>query len=224
MTSAKHTQELPMQSRYAQRQTGITLIESLIALLVAVLGVLGIVGVQMRTLIDTQASVNRGYAISLIDDLAERIQTNPDALNNLSTYTTKPTTAADCATTQCNPDALAKYDTKSWRDQVAATLPGGFAIVFIPQGGSRQLGVLIGWTNKHYSQTGANLNPSDVTELDAELMKIIPTNAKNSAGDAIACQDPDKPNNSSICHLQYVQPTQRCTPWSIGENALYCAS
>ncbi len=201
-----------------KNQTGITLIESLIALVVAALGILGVVGVQMRTLVDTQASVNRGYAISLIDDLAERIQTNPDALNNLPTYTTSPTSATDCTTTACDPAALATYDIKSWRDQVSTTLPGSQAIVFVPQGGSRQLGVLIGWADKHYSQTGASLSASDVTALDAELMKIIPANTKDSTGAAVSCPD------GLICHLQYIQPTQRCTPWGIGAGTLYCAS
>ena len=51
----------PYPSR--RRQRGITLIESLIALMVAVLGVLGILGVQMRTLTDTQAGVRRAQAI-----------------------------------------------------------------------------------------------------------------------------------------------------------------
>lgn len=200
-----------------KKQTGITLIESLIALVVAALGILGVVGVQMRTLVDTQASVNRGYAISLIDDLAERIQTNPDALNNLPTYTTSPTSATDCTSTACDPAALATYDIKSWRDQVSTTLPGSQAIVFVPQGGSRQLGVLIGWVDKHYSQTGTDL-AADITALNAELMKIIPTNTKDSTGAAISCPA------GLICHLQYIQPTQRCTPWGIGAGTLYCAS
>lgn len=41
------------------RQRGITLIESLVAIVVAALGILGIVGVQMRTLTDTRTSVSR---------------------------------------------------------------------------------------------------------------------------------------------------------------------
>lgn len=217
---------MTMENRFSNRQAvnkrknqaGITLIESLIALVVAALGILGVVGVQMRTLVDTQASVNRGYAISLIDDLAERAQTNPDALNNLATYTTTPTSSIDCTSIACDPAALATYDIKSWREQVSTTLPNSQAIVFIPQGGTRQLGVLIGWAEKHYSQAGANLTASDITALNAELMKIIPTNAKDSTGAAIQCPD------GLICHLQYIQPTQRCTPWGIGASALYCAS
>ncbi len=205
-----------ISQRFPQR--GITLMESMIALLVAALGVLGIVSVQMRTLVDTQASVNRGYAISLIDDLAERIQTNPDALSNLAAYASpSPTVSTDCSATACTPSALANYDTKQWLDQVAITLPGSTVQVFIPEGGSRQLGILIGWPEKHYSQTGANLS-GDLGSLNAQLMKIIPTNTKTSGGDPVECPAGD------ICHLQYVQPTQRCTPWGIGEGVLYCPS
>ena len=42
------------------RQHGITLIESLVAIVVAALGILGILGVQMRTLTDTQTTVRGG--------------------------------------------------------------------------------------------------------------------------------------------------------------------
>lgn len=218
----KSTQKTPLQykkTRGPARQQGFTLIESLIALVVAALGVLGIVGVQMRTLVDTQASVNRGYALSLIDNLAERIQTNPDALNNLTAYTNgTPAISTDCDSTPCDPAALANFDTKRWHDQVSLTLPGSQAIVFIPKGGPRQLGVLIGWREKNYSQTGKNLTPGDISDLNAELMKIIPINTKDNADAVVECPA------SMICHLQYIQPTQRCTPWAIGASALYCPS
>lgn len=211
-------QLIRLRGRRPFSQRGITLIESLIALLVAALGILGIVGVQMRTLVDTQASVNRGYAISLIDDLAERIQTNPDALTNLPVYTSAtPTVSTDCSAAACTPSELANYDTKQWLDQVAITLPASKVQVFVPDGGSRQLGVLIGWPEKHYSQTGADLS-SDLSSLNAQLMKIIPASTKTSAGNAVECPA------GYICHLQYVQPTQRCTPWGIGAAALYCPS
>ena len=81
-----------------RRQRGISLIESLVAIVVMALGILGILGVQMRTLTDTQAGVRRAQAIRLIEDLGERLQNNPDALGNLSTYTTKP----DLAPVSCS--------------------------------------------------------------------------------------------------------------------------
>ena len=68
-------------------QRGFSLLESMIAIIVMVLGVLGILGLQMRTLTDTQSSVRRAQAIRLIGDLGERLQSNPDALGNLTVYT-----------------------------------------------------------------------------------------------------------------------------------------
>ena len=44
-------------------QRGVSLIESLVAIVVTALGILGILGVQMRTLADTQTGVRRAQAI-----------------------------------------------------------------------------------------------------------------------------------------------------------------
>ena len=54
------------QLTHKKRQHGISLIESLIALIVTALGILGVVGVQMRTLTDTSSTVRRAQAIRLI--------------------------------------------------------------------------------------------------------------------------------------------------------------
>lgn len=188
----------------AQRQRGVSLIESLIAIVVMALGILGILGVQMRTLSDTQAGVRRAQAIRLTEDLAERLQNNPDALNNLTAYTAEPSSSNDCEGGSCAPGDLATYDIKQWRDRIPEALPGGQAIVFIPKGGPRQLGVLIGWReNRHYPT-------ADLAALNAPLVVA----GINSVGDA-----PVNCPAGLICHLQYIQPTQRCTPWG---GTLYC--
>lgn len=204
----KRLTSLPLR----HNQRGFSLIESLIALIVATLSIMGILGVQMRTLTDTQAGVRRAQAIRLIEDLSERLQNNPDALGNLSAYTASPTSTDNCETALCTPAKLAAYDIKQWRDKVRETLPAGAqAIVFIPQGGARQLGVLIGWSENRYSQTGQSFSTAEKTALNAPLV----VSATNAAGTAVNCP------SGLTCHLQYVQPTQRCTPWSMG-GGLYC--
>ncbi|MBS0506119.1 MAG: type IV pilus modification protein PilV [Proteobacteria bacterium] len=193
-------------------QRGITLIESLVAILVMAIGILGILGLQMRTLTDTQAGVRRAQAIRLIEDLGERLQNNPDALGNLSAYTATPTGSDDCASTACAPDKLATYDIKQWRTSVSNALPGSQTTVFIPQGGPRQLGVLIGWSENRFNQNGQDYTATDKTALAAPLT----VSATNAGGAAVNCPA------DLTCHLQYIQPTQRCTPWSLGSGALYC--
>lgn len=201
----------------ASIQEGFSLLEALVAIVVMTLGILGILGVQMRTLTDTQAGVRRGQAIRLIEDLGERLESSPDALNNLSSYEvaltdTLPTDTSDCCTsTACNPSDLAACDIRQWRLRVNGALPGAKMAVFIPKGGPRQLGVMIGWNENRYNQSGQAYSASDLSALTAPLA----VSGTTSADAAISC-----PANFT-CHLQYVQPTQRCTPAGSG-GALYC--
>lgn len=199
--------------RGMRRQQGISLIESLIAMVVMALGILGIVGVQMRTLTDTQSGVRRAQAIRLIDDLGERLQNNPDALNNLATYTTSPRAGTDCAATACTPAQLAAFDIRQWRLNVTAALPEGSATVFVPKGGARQLGVMVGWNESRFNASGTSGTAAQATALNAPL-KVT---GENAAGE-VSC-----PDNQS-CHIQYLQPTQRCAPSVVGGAVLYCAN
>jgi len=64
------------------RQRGVTLLESLIAIVLAALGAIGMIGIQLRTLADTQNTVRREQAIRLIEDLGERLKLSPNALRN----------------------------------------------------------------------------------------------------------------------------------------------
>lgn len=204
-----------LKSPVHQMQRGISLIESLIAMVVMALGILGMLGVQMRTLTDTQGGVRRAQAIRLIEDLGERLQNNPDALSNLSTYTTEPSSSTDCVATPCSPSQLATFDIKNWRTAVENTLPGGKATVFVPQDSPRQLGVLIGWSENRYNQDGKSRTVADTTALEKFLQDAV-SGGKDATGAAVSCPV------GLICHLQYVQPTQRCTPWTAGGGALYC--
>lgn len=196
--------------RPARRQRGFTLMESLVAMVVMALGILGIVGVQMRTLTDTQAGVRRAQAIRLIEDLGERLQNNPNALGNLAVYTGAGQDSG-CATTACSPADLAAFDIWQWRRNMATALPGGSATVFVPAGGSRQLGVLVGWTENRYNAGGAAPTDAQTAALNAPL-----TVTGESAAGAVSCQA------GQTCHIQYLQPLQRCAPWAIDTAALHC--
>ena len=92
-------------------QRGVSMIESLVAIVVTTLGILGVLGVQMRTMTDTASSVRRSQAVQLVEDLGERMQSNPDALNNFSTFASVPSDqGTDCSTTACTPAQLATYE------------------------------------------------------------------------------------------------------------------
>ncbi|MEZ5629793.1 MAG: type IV pilus modification protein PilV [Burkholderiaceae bacterium] len=207
-----------------RRQRGITLIESLVALVVSALGVLGILGMQMRTLADTQSSVRRAQAIRLIDDLSERMKVNSNALMVLNDYTSgwtaaPPTAPAakNCSAAKCSSTELAAYDIAEWKRSVQRMLPLGDAAVFLAPGETgisnrRQLGVMISWRENESDTSAGFKNSIDAT-------KIIESGTVFDGGGNVTCP------SSRTCHLQYIPVAARCSPYNGGGGAVqfYCA-
>ena len=199
-----------------RQQQGISLLESLIAIVVMALGILGVMGVQMRTLNDTQTTVRRAQAIRLIEDLSERMKANPNALVNIDTYLTswdnKPTASKNCRTSVCSHTEWASFDRAEWKKSVNTMLPLGDASVFIPStesassnaGNQRLIGVMISWRENEKS--------SDSTYL-------TPINASTGGG-SVSCP------TGKTCHLQYIPVSARCSPYfgfSAATASFFCA-
>jgi type IV pilus assembly protein PilV len=205
-----------------RRQRGITLIESLVALVVAALGILGILGIQMRTLTDTQTSLRRAQAIRLIEDFGERMKVNPNALNILSDYTSgwtasPPTAAAakDCGSAACNPAELAAFDVAEWKRTVQRTLPLGDASIFLTPGESdatnrRQLGIMVSWRENERDTSAAYKD-----DIDATRVRAADGTLSAGADAANACP------TGRTCHLQYLPVAARCAPYFSGATTQY---
>lgn len=203
------THRLPSHTR--GNQSGITLLEALIAIVILSLGILSILGLQMRTLSNTQTSLYRAQAIRLTEDLNERLASNPNALLNYSAYlsnwTNTPTSAKNCNTTICSHTELAAFDLQQWKQSVANTLPLGSANIFTPNdettvNNRRQLGVMISWRENELSQTNDYKNS---------------INAASGSGNAASCPA------GQTCHLQFIPVPARCAPYFAGSTTqLFC--
>ena len=207
-------QPMPPQSR--RRQRGISLIESLIALVVAALGILGVVGVQMRTLTDTSTTVRRAQAIRLIEDFSERLKVNPNALTILSSYesgfsATVSEPANKCTTDPgCTNAQQAAFDVATWKETVKNSLPAGEASIFIAPGETaesnrRQLGVMIAW--RENEREGTKTDDIDATKVRGKNNTLY-----SAAGTAVSC-----PTNKT-CHVQYITVSARCAPYDNGST------
>jgi len=210
----------------AQRQRGISLIESLVAIVVMALGIMGILGVQMRTLSDTSTSVRRAQAVRLIEDLGERMKTNPSALANLNTYVSNfaATPSVGSCATGCSPALLAAYDLAVWKRTVRENLPLGKASIFLApgeaDGNRRQLGVMIAWRENEIVSTATHTTAEvDDYKNDIDATKFFDGTDWKEAGGATVC-----PANHT-CHLQYIPVSSRCAPYAPGTAAaamFYC--
>lgn len=207
-----------------KHQRGITLIESLAAIVISALGILGILGVQMRTLTDTQTTVRRAQAIRLIEDLGERMKVSPNALLNIQDYKSgyaekgSDLAATNCASASCTPAQLAKYDLKQWKTTVEQVLPGGQASIFLAPGETtdpnrRLLGIMIAWRENERDTTAEYKDAIDASKLPADDGKFT-----SGTDEANACPA------SKTCHLQYIPVAARCAPYDNGATkAFYCS-
>jgi len=176
------------------RQRGITLLESLVALMVLAIAVLAMLALQLRTLVEARTGVHRAQAVRVIEDLAERIKSNPEGFALLAEYSASwdaeaPSALADCASAPCSAQQMARWDLAEWRASLARKLPRGRANTFLSPDESaglrRQLGVMVGW------------HANERTD-DADYLQHFAPPPETPAD--IACPD------GLICHLVYVQP------------------
>ena len=215
-----------MQHVVQSQQRGVSLIESLVAIVVVALGILGVLGAQMRTLSDTQTSVHRAQAVRAIEDLSERMKVHPNALVNINSYTvgwrtgpapTPPAAKLCVGATECTQAEFAAYDLAEWKRSLERSLPLGDATVFFAPaettaGSRRQLGVLIRWRENERSTDNAYL---------ASLL----TTATDLGGDAAApaCNASPTSTPRYTCHLQYIPVSGRCAPnFAGGVVQFYC--
>ena len=111
-------------------QQGMSLVESLVALLVLSIGLLGIAGLLIEGLRSNRSALYRTQAVYLVSDIADRIRANGNARDAYDTdsYGTAPATR-DCAASvnspgsNCSSSELAEDDLARWIESVRTSLP-----------------------------------------------------------------------------------------------------
>jgi type IV pilus assembly protein PilV len=111
-----------------RRQRGITMVESLVALVVIAVGMLGIAGLYLSSLQASRTAKLRSHAVELTSSIADRIRANREAVTGYSLAADGTPTAQDCETKTCTPAQLAQDDMADWLVDVRAALPGADAV------------------------------------------------------------------------------------------------
>tara|TARA_R110001592_G_scaffold357416_1_gene660676 strand:+ start:262784 stop:263419 length:636 start_codon:yes stop_codon:yes gene_type:complete len=108
---------------HARSQAGFTLIEALVAGLILAIGVLGIVSLLTMSKVSQHEGIQRVRAVSLADDILERIRRNPDgmAVYNIGMSSPlgkdglqKEEPDPDCTAGPCTTEQLANHDLWAW--------------------------------------------------------------------------------------------------------------
>ena len=108
-------------------QSGFTMVEVLVALVVLAIGLLGIAALYLNSLQAGRTAVYRTEAVTLAADLADRIRMNRTAQAAYGTlYADAEVAVPACTTTGgCTDAELAATDLSNWKATIAQQLPNG---------------------------------------------------------------------------------------------------
>jgi len=117
---------MPVRAAVRRRESGFTMLEILITLLIMSIGLLGIAGLQAYTLKNTNSSNLRSIAVRQAYDLADRMRANQTILDAGGYNNESGAEVASCyQAAGCQPAQMARMDVFLWNENNARLLPGG---------------------------------------------------------------------------------------------------
>lgn len=102
-------------------QSGFSMIEVMVAMLIVAIGILGIAGLQVLSLRMNQSALLRTEALQLGRDMIDRMRANKTQDYAPVLLTGAPATATNCVVNACATDELAVYDVTQWKCAINST-------------------------------------------------------------------------------------------------------
>jgi len=150
-------------------QQGVTLVESMIALLVISIGLLGIASLQITAMSQNASSLNHSQAVWYAYNMSDRIRANISEFANYDGIDTSNSYSQDCLSSACTNAQMLTADAADWA-AMTGNLPGGRGIIAATADG---LLVSVMWDDEGTGATGTNCGTSLVEILVALVISLF---------------------------------------------------
>lgn len=155
MMNPLHSRRRPAQQ---VSQSGFSMIEVLVTLLIVALAMLGAVGLQTQSLRMGQGGQFRAQAVFLAGDLAERMEANKAAAVAgayvVATSSTPTASVNSCTALVCLQDQLADNDLAQWERAIVQTLPqASWSVTQTTAGNPSTYTIVITWIDRRTGTT-----------------------------------------------------------------------
>ena len=150
-------------------QSGFTMLEVLVAIVVLAFGLLGLAGLQADGLRNNASAYKRSQATLMAYDMLDRMRANPQGVANgdydalLETTPTDPDCISDM-TNGCSIAQMAQHDAYEWSDTLARELPLGQGRV-TGSGAGSVFTITVMWDDNRTGATGTNCSGDPQVDL-----------------------------------------------------------
>ncbi len=143
------------------KQSGFTLLEILVAMLILAMGLLGLAGLLASSMRNNLSAGHRTQATWMAYDIIDRLRTNRTSAI-AGAYATALGDPAAC-TTAVPGGSIQEQDIAAWKNQIACVLPEGDGSIAVT--GAARATVVIQWNDSRGSQGLANQTFTVDTQL-----------------------------------------------------------
>jgi type IV pilus assembly protein PilV len=141
-----------------QFQQGVTLVESMIALLVISIGLLGIASLQITAMSQNASSLHHSQAVWYAYNMSDRIRANIGEFANYDGIDTSNSYSQDCMGGPCTSAQMLTADAADWA-AMTGNLPGGRGIIDTTADGLLEVSVM--WDDEGTGATGTDCTGTD---------------------------------------------------------------
>ncbi|MCP4332000.1 MAG: type IV pilus modification protein PilV [Gammaproteobacteria bacterium] len=151
------------------RQRGVTLIESMIALLVITIGLLGIAALQIVAMKQNAIALNNSKAVWIGYNMTDRVRANLTQFTNYAGIDTSKGYSQDCMGASCSNAQMVTADASDWITQVEG-LPAGRGMI---TGDATQLAITVMWDDEGTGATGTDCGNDPDVDLTCYTVTLI---------------------------------------------------
>ena len=151
-----------------KNQTGLTLVESMIAMLVISIGLLGIAALQITAMSQNSSALNHSQAVWIAYNMSDRIRANMIQFANYDGVDTTSGYSQNCMASVCTNAQMLTADAADWTTLVAS-LPGGRGVISSNADG---LLVSVMWDDEGTGATGTNCGSNPDVDLTCYTLAV----------------------------------------------------
>jgi type IV pilus assembly protein PilV len=144
------------------KQSGFTLLEVLVAMLVLSIGLLGLAGLMASSMRNNQSAYHSTQATWLAYDILDRIRANRTGAL-AGTYNGAALGSPATCSTAAPSGSIAAQDIGGWKNMIACALPAGDGSITVTPA-NRQVRVIIQWNDSR----GTGSDPTDPDQQSVE--------------------------------------------------------